>query len=185
MKYLAMKSIKIWSLILYLLLIGCASTADLKVLSEYDETAKFNDYQTFVICVEDLFVENTSYPKYDNNNVRQIIGKEIEEQMKGLGYKTNVLKPELQAGFQLLIVQEETAFTNCDLQEDYKYWQTCTIKNITYTEQTLVVYVSDLQENQVIWQASVPSDMNKPDHVLKSYIMDLVDKLFDNYPKTN
>ena len=180
-----MKSIKTWGLIVFLLIFGCGSTADLKVLSDFDETAGFNNYQTFVICVDDLFVENTNYPKYDNNTVRQLIGKEIEEQMEGLGYKTNVLKPELQAGFQLLIIQEEATFSNCDLEDSYNYWQSCTIKNITYTEETLVVYVSDMQMNQVIWQASVSCDMNKPEVVLKSYVMDLVDKLFDEYPKTN
>ena len=180
-----MKPFKILLLTIAVFFMGCGSTVDLKVLSDYDETASFNDYQTFVICIDDLFVENTNYPKYDNNTVRQLIGKEIEDQMEGLGYKTNVIKPELQAGFQLLIVQEESTFTNCDLQEDYNYWQTCTIKNVTYTEETLVVYVSDLQQNQVIWQASVTCDLNKPQSVLKSYVMDLVEKLYDDFPKTN
>jgi len=180
-----MKPFKFISLVTVMFFLGCGSTADLKVLSDYDETASFNDYQTFVICIDDLFVENSNYPKYDNNNIRQLIGKEIEDQMEGLGYKTNVIKPELQAGFQLLIIQEETTFTNCDLQEDYNYWQTCTIKNVTYTEETIVVYVSDLQKNQVIWQASVSCNLNRPEIGLKSYIMDLVDVLYNSYPKSN
>ena len=180
-----MKPFKFISLVTVMFFLECGSTADLKVLSDYDETAGFNDYQTFVICIDDLFVENTNYPKYDNNTVRQLIGKEVEDQMEGIGYKTDVIKPELQAGFQLLIVQEETTFTNCDLQEDYNYWHTCTIKNVTYTEETLVVYVSDLQKNQVIWQASVNCNLNRPEIGLKSYVMDLVEVLFDKYPKTN
>ena len=180
-----MKRLITLGLFAFFLLFGCATTSDLKVISDYDQTAGFNDFQTYVICVEDLVVDNSDYPKYDNNTVRQLIGKEIEGQMESLGYRTNVLKPELQAGFQLLVIQEEATFTNCDLQESYKYWQTCTIKNITYTEQTLVVYVSDLLKNQVIWQASITCDMNKPEKLLKNYVMDLVDKLFDEYPKTN
>lgn len=180
-----MKGLKTLGIICLLFLFGCASTADIKILSDYDDTANFNDYKTFVICIDDLFVEYTNYPKYDNNTVRQIIGKEIESQMEGLGYRTNVIKPELQAGFQLLIVEEEATFTNCDLQENYKYWQACTIKNVTYTEETLVVYVSDLQKNQVIWQASANCNLNRPEIGLKNYVMDIVDKLFDKYPKTN
>lgn len=175
--------ISIISLVFFML--GCASTSDITLLSDYDKEATFNDYQTFVICIDDLFVENTSYPKYDNNYVRQLIGKEIEDQMKGLGYKTNVLKPELQAGFQILIVEKEASFTNCNLQEDYKYWQTCTINTITYTDETLVVYVSDLEKNQIIWQASVNCDLNKPKNALKNYTMDLVELLFKEFPKTN
>ncbi|MBT8393921.1 MAG: DUF4136 domain-containing protein [Bacteroidia bacterium] len=180
-----MKLLKILYLLVAFFFLGCGSTADIKIISDFDDTAEFNEYQTFVICIDDLYVEHSAYPKYDNNNIRQLIGKEIEDQMEGLGYKTNVIAPELQAGFQLLIVQEETTFSNCDLQEDYKYWQTCTIKNVIYTEETLVVYVSDIQKNQVIWQASVSCNLNRPQNVLKSYVMDVVEKLFDNYPKTN
>lgn len=180
-----MFNIKKISLFVLILCCGCATTSDMSLLSDFDETAKFNDYQTFVICIDDLFVENTNYPKYDNNYVRQLIGKEVEDQMVSLGYKTNVLKPELQAGFQILIVEKETTFTNCDLQDDYNYWQTCTINTVTYTDETLVTYVSDIQKNQIIWQASINCDLNKPKKALKPYVMDLVDKLFKQYPKTN
>ena len=164
---------------------GCASTENVSLISEYDNTAKFNEYQTFVICIDDLFVENTSYPEYDNNYIRQLIGKEIENQMIDYGYKTNVIRPQLQSGFQILLVKKEASFTNCDLQEDYSYWKACTINTVVYTEQTLVVYVSDLEKNQIIWQASINCDLNKNKNLLKSYIPDLVEKLFKEYPKTN
>lgn len=180
-----MKTVKTLFLFTLIFLFGCASTSQLTILSDFDESVNFNEYKTFVICIDDLFVANTAYPKYDNNYVRQLIGNEVEEQMIGKGYKTNVLKPELQAGFQILIVEEEATFTNCDLQEDYNYWQTCTINTVTYTDETLVVYVSDLQKNQVVWQASISCDLNKLKSDLKPYVMDLVDSLFDKYPKTN
>jgi len=180
-----MKAINRLSQFVFILLFGCASTSQISILSDYDDSVDFNNYKTFVICIDDLFVENTNYPKYDNNHVRQLIGREIEEQMSGKGYKTNVLRPELQAGFQILIVEEEATFTNCDLQEDYHYWQTCTINTATYTDETLVLYVSDLQKNQVIWQASISCDLNKSKRALNTYVMDLVESLFNKYPKTN
>ena len=180
-----MRLFKLSILTIIFFTLGCGSTSDMRVVSDYDETANFNDYKNFVICIDDLFVENTNYPKYDNNTVRQLIGKEIESQMESLGYKTNVIKPDLQAGFQLLIVEDEAHFTNCDLQEDYNYWQTSKVKNAIYTDETLVVYVSDLQKNQVIWQASIGCNMNRPEIGLKNYIADLLKLLFENYPKTN
>lgn len=180
-----MKAIKILSLFTFFFFLGCATTSKLNILSDFDEDANFNNYKTFVICIDDLFVENTKHPKYDNNHVRQLIGKEIEKQMIEKGHKTNVLKPELQAGFQIIIAEEEATFTNCDLQDDYNYWQACTINTVTYTDETLVVYVSDLQKNQVIWQASTPCNLNKSKHALQSYVMELVEKLFDKYPKTS
>ena len=82
-------------------------------------------------------------------------------------------------------MEHEATFTNCDLQEDYNYWQTCTINTVTYTDETLVLYVSDLQKNQIIWQASINCELNKPKEELKSYVMNLVEKLFNKYPKTN
>lgn len=180
-----MKAIKILSLFTFLFFFGCASTSKISILSDFDEAVDFNNYKTFVICIDDLFVENTKYPKFDNNYVRQLIGQEIENQMISKGHKTNVLRPELQAGFQILIVEEVATFTNCDLHEDYNYWQTCTINTVTYTDETLVVYVSDFQKNQVIWQASISCDLNKPKSALKIHIMDLIESLFDKYPKTN
>ena len=180
-----MKAYKLLSLFSFILLFDCASTLQYSILSDFDETVNFNNYSTFVICIDDLFVENTKYPKYDNNYVRQLIGQEIENQMVDKGHKTNVLNPELQAGFQILIIEEEATFTNCNLQDDYNYWQTCTINTVTYTDETLVVYVSDLQKNQVIWQASISCDLNKPKSILDNYVMELVEGLFNKYPKTN
>ena len=176
-----------WHTLIFLIVffLGCASTEDLSLISEFDESADFDSYQTFVICIDDLFVENTSYPEYDNNYIRQLIGKEIEDQMIGFGYRTNVVKPQLQSGFQILIVEKEATFKNCNLQEDYTYWKSCTIDSVKYTEQTLVVYVSDIEKNQIIWQASVNCDLNKSKSLLKSYIADLVEKLFKEYPKSN
>ena len=50
-----MNGIKTFGLIAVLFFFGCASTADLKILTDYDDTANFNDYKAFVICVDDLF----------------------------------------------------------------------------------------------------------------------------------
>ena len=130
-----------------------------------------------------MFVENTNFPNYDNNEVRELIADEIERQMEFTGHKTNVFKPELQAGFQLVIQQKETTFTNCEIQSEYNYWHACKIDTMIYTEETLVVYVSDLTKNQIIWQASIQCDLNRSDRKLKPYVKALVAQLFLEYPK--
>ena len=96
-----MKFLKGLGLFALALCFNCASTTS--VLSEFDESADFDNYKTYVLCIDDLFVDNTKYPKLDNNYVRELIGAEIEEQMESQGYKTNVLRPELQAGFKISI----------------------------------------------------------------------------------
>ena len=83
-----------------LLLMGCAASN--AILSEYDETIDFNYYETFVLCVDDLYVENTKFPKIDNNSVRAHIGDEMAFQMEALGYKSNVMNAQLQVGFKIV-----------------------------------------------------------------------------------
>ena len=177
-----MKKLKTLTLAILVLLYGCASTEDL--LSEFDETVDFDAYTTFVLCVDDLFVENTAYPNYDNNYVRQLLADAVELQMLNKGHRTNVLQPELQAGFQLIVEEKEATFTNCEVRDEYNYWEECTIDTVVYTEETLVLYVSDFAKNQIVWQASIPCNMNRSKAKLKTYIDELVVKLFNEYPKT-
>ena len=179
-----MKALKHILLFTLLIIFSCASTENI-ISSDFDNSIKFNQYSTFVICIDDLFVENTEYPNFDNNKVREIIGEQIENQMIDNGYETNVLRPELQAGFKLLITEEEVIFTNCDIQTEYDYWKTCTIKTEIYTRETLVIYVSDIKKNQIIWQASISCNMNKSKKNLEPYIKGLVERLFVEFPLIN
>jgi hypothetical protein len=176
-----MKTLKSLSLIGLFLFFGCASTE--AVLSDFDESVDFNNYNTCVICIDDLFVENTTYPNYDNNNARELIGEAIENQMINKGHKTNVLNPQLQAGFKLIVEQKEATFYNCEIQDEYSYWKECTIDTEVYTEETLVVYVSDFSKNQIIWQASILCNLNRPKKGLQGYINNLVEILYNEYPK--
>lgn len=162
---------------------SCASTES--VLSEFDETVSFDDYTTFVLCVDDLFVENTQFPKYDNNFIRELISEELESQMISRGHRTNVLNPELQVGFELIVEEKEATFKNCDVVDEYQYWKECTIDTIVYTEETVVIFVSDMARNQIIWQASVQANLNKPKTKLKDYIKELIERMFNEYPKVS
>ncbi len=176
-----MKTLKRLATVVMVLVMGCASTED--VLSEFDETVDFDSYETFVLCIDDLFVENTAYPNYDNNYVRELISEEVEKHMIDKGHRTNVLKPQLQVGFQLIVQEKEATFTNCEVQDEYNYWKECTIDTVVYTEETLVIYVSDFSMNQVVWQASVQCDMNKAKSRLPDYVKGVVETLFMEYPK--
>jgi len=176
-----MRTQKILSLLVTVLLFGCASTEG--VLSEFDETADFENYSTFVLCIDDMFVENVNYPEYDNNSVRQLIGDAIEGEMIARDHETNVLEPELQAGFEIILERKEATFESCETEGQYEYWRETTLETIIYTEETLVVYVSDMDKNQIIWQASKVCDMNRSQKKLPQYIAELVEQLFNEYPK--
>ncbi|OUR91085.1 hypothetical protein A9Q87_11460 [Flavobacteriales bacterium 34_180_T64] len=138
-----------------------------------------------MICVDDLFVENTNFPNYDNNNVRQLLADEFEKQMERHNHKTNVFDPQLQVGFSLVVKEEQITFTNCDQEGKFEYWEKCTIHTETYTTETLIAYVSDFEKNQVIWQASISCDFNKSKATLNTYVKGIVNAIFDAYPKVN
>lgn len=176
-----MKTTKLFGIITMFLLLGCAASN--AILSEYDESVDFNYYETFVLCIDDLYVENTKYPNLDNNNIREIIGDEVIFNMEALGYKTNVMKAQLQAGFKLVITEDTVQVMNCEIQEEIGYWKSCTIDDVVYTRETLVVFVSDISQNQIIWQATIPCDLNKSKGRLNEYIENLVSQLFEAYPE--
>jgi len=176
-----MKTLKTLSIVLLLTLFGCASTE--AVLVDFDESVNFDTYNTFVLCTDDLFVENTNYPNYDNNRVRELVGDAIEVEMINRGHKTNVLNPQLQVGFKLLVEEKEATFYNCEVQDEYNYWTKTTIDTVIYTEETLVIYVSDFEKNQVVWQASKTCDMSRYNKKLPEYVNELVITLFNEYPK--
>jgi len=178
-----MKSLNLFSLVTLLLLFGCAATVD--IISEYDEEVDFNYYETYVLCLEDFHVDNTKYPNLDNTFVRQLIGDEVDNHMAALGYRTSVFKPQLQAGFKISITEEENIVKNCELDNEFAYWRTCTINTVVYTKETLIVYVSDLEKNQVIWQASIPCELDKSKNALKKETKLLVEQLFLEFPEVN
>ena len=176
-----MKTKSLFIILITVLLYGCASTES--ILAEFDESVDFENYSSFVICLDDLYVENTQDPAYDNNVVRELIANELELQMTERDHETNVFEPELQVGFELIIEKKEAEFVNCEANDDIGYWKECTIDTEIYTEETLVIYVSDFAKNQVIWQASMPCDMSKSKNKLEGYVKSVVEKVFNEYPK--
>lgn len=175
-----MKPLRKLSIFAFLTVFNCALTGT--VISDFDDSINFNSYSSFVVCVDDLFVEHINYPKYDNNRVRALIAQEIETQMKNKGHITNVPDPQLQVGFQIVLERKSTTFTNCNIHYEFGYWKECTIDTIEYTEETLVVNVSDLKKNQVIWQASATCDLSRSKEALEPYVARLLESLFNEYP---
>ena len=144
----------------------------------------FDAYSTYVLCSDDFMVENLDFPNVDNENVRQKIGLAIGEAMEARGHKTNVFEPELQAGFRIALKEKTAKFNNCEHSKELFYWESCSIHEETYNEETLITYVADFKSNQVLWQASIPCQLNKSDKKLEVYIKELINTLFETYPKS-
>ena len=177
-----MKSYKLLSILSFVIIVGCASTNE--VVYDYNLEADFNKYETYVLCLDDFFVEHPNHPELDNEDTRRLIGDAVELEMERKDHRTNVLKPQLQAGFRILISEESAEFKDCEHADDLEYWENCTIHTKKYEEETLVVYVADFETKKVLWHASILCELKQPDKKLKPYIDGLVRALFDTYPKT-
>jgi hypothetical protein len=169
-------------MVLLLLLINCAATSE--VMYDYNLDIDFNQYDTYVLCVEDMTVEHFENPKLDNDNIRQLIGNAVAFEMENKAHRTNVFDPQLQAGFKLLIKEKTVTFKNCEHSKDLEYWESCKIEEQTYDQETLVAYVADFKTNKVLWHASIICDLSKSKKRLTPYINELVKELFATYPKT-
>ncbi|MCK8479883.1 DUF4136 domain-containing protein [Psychroserpens algicola] len=166
----------------FLFIFNCASSSGIRY--DYDLNEDFSQHQTFNICEADLITSNTRFPHYDNSNIRDILSEEVTETLEDLGLQLDTEYPDLQAGFKLIVTEEQTNFKDCSENNEFHYWEKCSVKTITYTTETLILYVSNLKTNQIVWQASTDCEMNKPKSKLKSYINELVKKLYDTYPNT-
>ena len=177
-----MRVYNIFTYLIILMLGSCAATSE--VVYDYNIETDFNQFSTYVLCSDDFNVEYTNYPNFDNDNIRQAIANAVDDEMQHTGHNTNVMNPQLQAGFKLLISEETVEFKNCEHSAQLEYWESCTIHQETYEEESLVVYVADFKTSKVLWHASVLCDLNKPKHKLQPYINGLVKDLFATYPKT-
>lgn len=177
-----MKTFKIYLVLILVLNLNCASTQE--VIFDYNLNIDFDQFSTFVLCVDDLFVEHTNQPNYDNKNIRNYLAEAVTSEMQKRNHKTNVLNPELQVGFIITLTENHVSFNNCEENKALGYWQECKIEEHIYLEESLITYVSDYKTNEIIWQASVKCDLNKPKKQLKQHIDDLVKQLFETYPKT-
>ncbi|MFD0863774.1 DUF4136 domain-containing protein [Sungkyunkwania multivorans] len=165
--------------ILALLLLGCASS---NVIADEDPEIDFKDYTTFTICQEDLLIHNPNYPQYDNEQNREKIKEAITDQMLNKGYVLEEGSPELQAGFELVILDREMVVTNCYDEREPNYWPECKLTAINYTEQTLVLYVMDLQKNRIIWQGSMAGALIGSPKKMTRAIDETVARIFKEYP---
>ncbi|WP_460218689.1 DUF4136 domain-containing protein [Psychroserpens sp. MEBiC05023] len=177
-----MKTYQIPYLFILLLMFNCATTSS--VIFDYDIDEDFNQHNTFVICEDDLIAKNTRFPQQDNSKIRDLLSEEVTLKLESFGLHVDMNNPDLQAGFRLVITEETTDFRDCTDEGEFLYWEKCTIKTISHTTETLILYVSNLKKNQIIWQASIPCDMNKSKSRLKSHINELVNTLYETYPNT-
>lgn len=154
--------------LLFLLLFNCSTNSD--VVYGYNLEVDFNQYETYVLCIADFFVEHLNHPNLDNEKLRHLIGDAVAIEMENKAHRTYVFDPQLQAGFKLHISEETVKFKNCEHSKGLEYWENCKRHEDTYEQEILIVYAADFNTNKVLWHASVLCDLNKSRKKRQPYI---------------
>ena len=159
-------------------MLNCGGT---RVISDHDPSVDFKAYKTFVVCADDLVVKNVAHGDFDNPQNRQKIYEASALAMTQKGFTKVEENPELQVGFKMLVEEEDFQVSNCHNGEPINYWEECTIENITFTEHTVIVYLTDLKQDQIVWQASHSQVEVSPGRMSRA-LPTIVEDLFAELP---
>lgn len=176
-----MKMFKVIIVMILMLSFSCASTSD--VVYDYNLDIDFNRFNTYVLCVDDLFVEHTNMPTIDNKKIRNYLAETVAYEMETRDHRTNILNPQLQVGFIITLSETTTTFKDCESTNRLSYWETCQIGEKTYLKENLVVYVANYKTKEIIWQASTTFKPGIPKNMLQFHIEHVVAQMFETYPK--
>lgn len=153
-----------------------------RVVSDYDPQSNFQEFKTFVICEDDLKVQNHDFLEYDTALNRMRIKNALENEMQTRGYIINNEQPELQVGFKLNIEDEIVEIYHCSSDIRTPYWEDCKFEQYEFTEQYILVYVTDLAKDQIIWQGSLAKPLEVSPKRMAGEIQKVVHRVFKEYP---
>lgn len=161
-----------------------ASCSSIKVTSDYDRNASFEDYQTYAFTQEALNIEVSEL-----NRNRLIGAVEHELGLKGF---TKSETPDVLIDMNLVSKTKQTATANTSggyYGAGYRYgygggFSTTTINYDSYEEGTLFVDMIDVKKNQLVWQGRGTDTMDESASADKreAKINYAVQQIFSQYP---
>ena len=165
------------------IMILAASCSSVKVSSDFDKSAGFASYKTYV------FTEEAKSLQLDDLNKNRILTA-IETELAAKGFSKAESNSDVLIDVKLKGEQKQTATANTSGGYGYGYrygmggMSTTTINYDTYVDGTLFVDMIDAKKNQLVWQGrgtkTVDPDANqkkREDHI--NYAVKLI---FQQYP---
>ena len=176
-----MKSIaKLLSFALIGLIVQSCTNVDFQ--SEYDNHIDFTAYQTYAICTDDLETTDTEHVQFDNSENRIRISEAMVTELNRIGYREDAENPQLEAGFNIVLNDQQVEVKSCGSEEENEYWSGCRIDIHEYTEGTLVLRLTDLEKSQVIWEGSAKGVLISDQKKLLKIIDQTIEQLFSTFP---
>lgn len=158
---------------------SCAPTPR-QVVIDYDQDARFLDYQTFYWS-DEILSESANQPLFYNSLVKKRIKEAVKLELEGRGYRLDEYNPDLIVNAHM-IVEEKTEYQN-NAYTPYRYYYPDNVRIYNYKEGTLVIDLIDRDRKQLVWQgyytgqfvdAKTPEDKSR-------VIRDAVSLIFQKY----
>jgi len=160
-----------FSIILVILLTGCASTYH--VISDQEKHVEFSKYQTYyIINPKDGFPAGVSPIN------RQRIERAISSEMKELKMTPNV-HPDIVISWRLRL--EEVSLNKKEYQFYGPWNSTSKIENRTYLQGILSIDLIDVKYRQVIWHGKTSSHVYEGMPKVEEKINAAVKSIFNKY----
>ncbi len=161
-----------------LLFLGCSSSKDYLIESDYSYHGKFRKYKTFT------FVDQTS--SEENKAIyNPYIEDAIKYRMKLQGYKYTEKKPSLLISYRMFFDDFEFMGYN---QPDIESWSKRGDDEEDYDpieyglrEGTLLILLHDRKQRRVIWQGYAAGVFGNQDFDNERYLKRAVRSIFDQY----
>lgn len=161
------------------LIYSCAPTPR-QVVIDYDQDARFREYQTFYWS-DEILSESANQPLFYNSLVKKRIKEAVKSELEGRGYRLDETNPDLIVNAHM-IVEEKTEYQN-NAYTPYRYYYPDNVRINNYKEGTLAIDLIDRKMRQLVWQgyytgqfvdAKTPEDKSR-------VIRDAVSLIFQKY----
>lgn len=169
-------------LILSVIVFAVASCSTIKVTSDYDKTAGFATYKTY------MFTDEAMNLPVDELNRKRLITA-VEKELSVKGFTKVESNPDVIIDLRIKAEQKQTATATTTGGYGYRYgwrggYSSTSINYDTYTDGTLFIDMIDAAQKQLVWEGRGTKTLN-PDaspEKKEANINYAVTQIFTKYP---
>ncbi|HTS44480.1 MAG TPA: DUF4136 domain-containing protein [Puia sp.] len=183
-----MKKIDFCSLVLVaaIIMVGSCETP-LKVTSDYDKTANFQQYKTFAL--RQLDMQHQTISQLNQNRIINAIKSEMTKK----GFQENTGSPDLELNAVVILKDEKSVTANTNYYGYGGYYRPyawgggmasgyTTYSVDTYKNGSLIIDVADAKTKSLLWEGIGNKEIDKPASDPEKAINEAVASIMSSFP---
>lgn len=196
-----MKTWKTW-LLLSVVVVFIAACSSTRVFSDFSRSHNFDSYKTYAWLPS---IDTSERSIYKNEIVMNRIHNAVNKELQERGYKIDNENPDFLVMTRLMIEEKKETYSTPTYNYYSPYYfngfypyrwrpyyysrfyafpliqNTYEIREVEYTEGTIVVDVIDEKKGSLVWRGWSEKRMNEKD-LQKAEVVKNIDKIFETYP---